>query len=87
MKPLEPEPVEPEPAPEPKKAKRNVIKRLKRAIGMASEVEKERGLTHYERHLTENAKKKLKNRKRDVVAKKSRRRNQKRSRGKRWRGR
>ena len=52
-----------------------IIPKLKRAIGLAEKVDAAVGLTEYQAHLTNNAKKKLRNRKQDVLKKKSRKRN------------
>lgn len=63
----------------------NIIGKLKKAIGMADKLDAESGLGDYARDLTNNAKTKLRNRKREAAAKKSRRANSRRSRGAKWR--
>ena len=52
-----------------------IIPKLKRAIGMAEAYDAEGGLTPHQRSLTNAARKKLKNRKSEVLQKKSRKRN------------
>ncbi len=53
----------------------NIIGRLKRALKMAEVTGAHRPLSEYETHLTNNARKKLQNRKRDRIQKKTRKRN------------
>ena len=52
-----------------------IVKKLKKAIGMAEAQDAAVGLNPYQRHLTNAAKKKLKNRGGDQLKKKSRKRN------------
>ena len=65
----------------------NLIGRLKKAIGLSQELEAREGLGEYARHLTNNARVKLRNRRREVVQRESRRVNFRRARGSKWRGR